>query len=57
MEYSPAIKKKILPLVKMFMDFEGVKLSEVNNTEKDKYHIISLIYVIIKTKQSKNQPY
>ena len=44
MEYYPAIKKnKIMPFAATWMDLEIVLLSEVSQTEKDKYHMISLI--------------
>ena len=33
---------EILLLVIAWMDLEGTMLSEVNQTEKDKYHIIAL---------------
>ena len=43
MEYYSAIKKNIiLPFVTTWMDLE-VMLSEINQTEKDKYCMISLI--------------
>ena len=39
-EYCSAIKKKeILPFVTRWMDLEGIILSEVNQTEKDKYSL------------------
>ena len=44
MKYYSAMKKnKILPLAETWMDLEIVIPSEVNQTEKDKYHMISLI--------------
>ena len=44
MEYYSAIKKnEIMPFAATWMDLEIVILSEVNQTEKDKYHMISLI--------------
>ena len=44
MEYYSAIKKsKIMPLTVTWMDLEIVILSEVSQTQKDKYHTISLI--------------
>ena len=36
-------KSEILPLAATWMDLEGIILSEISQTEKDKYHIISLI--------------
>ena len=51
MEYYSAIKKKeILPFATTWIDLEGILLSEISQTEKDKYHIISLICKINKTK-------
>ena len=34
------------------MDLEGIMLSETNQTKKEKYHIISFIFVIVKQKAS-----
>ena len=36
-------KKKNLPFATAWMDLEIIKLSEVSQSEKEKYHIISLI--------------
>ena len=42
-----AIKKnEIMPFAAKWMDLEIIILSEVSQTEKDKYHKISLICVI-----------
>ena len=44
MEYCLDIKKnEIMPFAATWMDLETVILSEVNQTEKEKYHMISLI--------------
>ena len=44
MKYYSAIKKKeILPFAKTCMGFEHIMLSEISQTEKDKYHMISFI--------------
>ena len=44
MEYYSAIKRKEIELfVVRWMDLEIIILSEVSQTEKDKYHMISLI--------------
>ena len=41
-EYYVAIKKKkLLPSVSAWMDLEIITLSEISQSEKDKYHIIS----------------
>ena len=47
--YNSAIKKKkILPFVTTWMELAGTMLREINQTEKDKYHMISLICRILK---------
>ena len=44
MEYYSAIKKnEIMPFAATWMDLEIIILSEASQTEKDKYHMISLI--------------
>ena len=44
MEYYSAIKKnKIMPFAVTWMDLEIIILSEVSQTEKDIYHVISLM--------------
>ena len=46
MEYYSAIKRNkmlIVPFAATRMDLETVTLSEISQTQKDKYHIISLI--------------
>ena len=44
MEYYSAIKKnEILPFAATCMHLEGITLNEISQTEKDKYHMISLI--------------
>ena len=44
MEYYSAIKKdRILPFAMTWMDLEGIMLSEISQTEKDKYCMKSLI--------------
>ena len=44
MEYYSAIKKKeILPFVTAWMDLESIMLSEISQSEKGKYRMISLI--------------
>ena len=43
-EYYSAIKKnEIMPFAATWMNLEIITLSEVSQTEKDKYHIILLI--------------
>ena len=44
MEYYSAIKKnEIMPFATTWMELETIILIEVSQTEKDKYHMISLI--------------
>ena len=44
MEYYLAIKQnEIMPLAATWMDLEMIILSKLSQTEKDKYHMISLI--------------
>ena len=44
MEYYSAIKRnEIMPFAAIWMDLEIIILSEVSQTEKDKYHMILLI--------------
>ena len=43
MNYSSAVKKKISSFVTVWMDLESVMLSEINQSEKDNYHTISLV--------------
>ena len=44
MEYYSAIKKKkILSFAVVWMDLENIMLSEISQSEKDKYHMISFI--------------
>ena len=52
MDYYSAIKKnEIMPFATTWMDLEIVILSEVSQTENDKYHMISLICGIKKRLQ------
>ena len=41
--YFAITKKKILSFVTVWMDLENIMLSEISQSEKDKYHMISLI--------------
>ena len=44
-EYYSAIKKNnILPFATMWMELEGIRLSKISQSEKDKYHMTSLIW-------------
>ena len=52
MEYSSAIKKNNrMPFAATWMDLEIVTLSEVSQTQKDKYHMIVLICGILENKR------
>ena len=47
MEYYSAIKKnEMMPSAATWMQLEIIILSEISQTEKDKYHMISLIFGI-----------
>ena len=44
MEYYSTIKmNEILPFATMWMELEGIMLSEISQSEKDKHHMTSLI--------------
>ena len=43
MEYYSAIKNEIMPFAATWMDLEIVIPSEINQTQKEKYQMISLI--------------
>jgi len=45
MEYKSTIKKKILSFATTWMNLEAIMLSEISQTEKDIYYMISLVYV------------
>ena len=45
MEYYSAIKKnEILPFATIWLDVEGIMLSVISKSEKDKYHMIALMW-------------
>ena len=46
MEYYSAIKNEIFPLAMTWMELEGIMLSEISQSKKDNYHMISLIHGI-----------
>ena len=53
MEYYSAIKKSdILSFAMTWMDLEGNRLNEINQIEKDKDHMISLIRGILNKNQN-----
>ena len=44
MEYYITMRKKeILPFATTWIDLEGIMLSEISQTEKEKYSMLSLI--------------
>ena len=52
--YSAMKKNEIMPFAATWMDLETIILSEVNQTEKDKYCMISLIHGILKKRTQMN---
>ena len=50
--YSAMRKKEILPFVTTRMDLEGIMLSEINQTKKTKYCMVSLTRGILKKKSN-----
>ena len=48
-------KKDTLPFTTMWMDLKYIMLSEISQTEKDKYFMISLICEILKSETYKNK--
>jgi hypothetical protein len=45
MEYYSSIKKdEILPFAVIWMEPEDIRLSEISEIQKDKYHVILLTY-------------
>ena len=43
MEHYSAIKKEILPFTTMWKELEGIMLSEISQTEEEKYCMVSLV--------------
>jgi len=50
-EYYCHKKNGIMPFAATWMNLEIIMLSEVSKTEKDKYHMISLMYGILREKK------
>jgi len=44
-------KNEIVPFAVTCMELEGIILSEISRSEKDRYHMISLVCGIYETKQ------
>ena len=53
--YSVVKKNRILPFATTWMDLEGIMLSEIRQTAKEKYRMVSLICGVQKTKQKRNR--
>ena len=54
MDYYSAIKKnEMMPFAATWMQLEIIILSEVSQTEKDKYHMISHMWNLIKNDTNK----
>ena len=53
-EYYPVIKNEILPSPTTWLDMEGIMLSKISQTEKDKYCLFSCTCKILK-KKKKNE--
>jgi hypothetical protein len=54
MEYYSAIKNEIIFFEEKWMELEIIMLSEINQAEKDKYHIVSLMQNLQTQKKLKN---
>ena len=55
-EYYSAIKKKeILPFVTTWIDLKGIVLSEISQTEKDEYYMISFRCGISNKQKTRNK--
>ena len=46
MKYFLAVKMETLPFVTAWTDLENIMLSEISQSEKDKYHMILLVCAI-----------
>ena len=55
MKYHSALEKKTLPSATTYMKLEGIVLSEISQTKKHKYNVISLICGIYKKKKNESQ--
>ena len=54
-EYITIKMNEILPFAALWMDLEGTMASEIRQSEKDKYHVISLMCGLQGTKQTKKK--
>ena len=48
--YNGILENEIVPFATAWVDLEGIVLSEISQSEKEKYHMISLICRICRTK-------
>ena len=46
MEFYAAERKELIPFATAWMDLESIMLSEMSQSGKDKYHMISFISAI-----------
>ena len=53
--YSDIKNNKILPFAITWVDLEGIMQSEISRTEKDKYHMTSLLCANKKAKSNKTE--
>ena len=55
MEYCSDIKKKKLPFVTAWIDLETIILSEISQSEKDKYNIMWFHLYVESDEQNRNR--
>ena len=53
--YLAIKKKKVLPFVTVWIDLENIMLSEISQSEKDKYHMISLVWNLLNKLNKQNR--
>ena len=51
----PAIKKKKILSFATWMELEGLMLNELNQIEKEKYHLVLFTCALLKKKKKKNR--
>ena len=47
-KYMAMRKNEIWPFVATWMELESVRLGEISHTEKDRYHMFSLMWILRK---------
>jgi len=55
MEHYSAVRKENPDIVALWLDLEGIMLSEISQTEKHKCHMLSLMYKILPSATAKNK--